>query len=155
MLTCDPSVPPPGLSRLLALPRELRDIIYDFAITEDEGMMLVERHDPNMSARSFKGCTKNDPTWEANQLKYASKQLYAETKGLGLGLNDLSIQSEQQIADFAVFIATCSTGQQKRIRRVTLSSDDTFPAASELWGDRDDHIEYVREELRKWYYHGY
>jgi hypothetical protein len=91
-------------------------------------MTLVERHDPNTSARSFKGCTKNDPTWELNQLKYASKQLYAETKGLGLGLNDLSIQPEQQIADFGVFIATCSTGQQKRIRRFTLSSDDTFPA---------------------------
>jgi hypothetical protein len=128
MLTCDPSVPPLGPNRLLALPRELRDIIYDFALTEDEGMMLVERHDLNTSARSFKGCKKNDPTWELNQLKSTSKQLYAETKGLGLGLNELSIRSEQQIADFGIFIATCSPGQQKRIRRVTLSSNDNFPA---------------------------
>jgi hypothetical protein len=34
-------------------------------------------------------------------------------------------------------------------------SSDFAEAASELWGDRDGHIEYVREELRKWYCHGY
>jgi hypothetical protein len=112
-------------------------------------MMLVERHDPNSSARTFKGCTKNDPTRELNQLKYASKQLYAEAKGLGLGLNELSIRSEQQIADFRVFIATCSTGALPDM------SLDLAEAASELWGDRNDHIEYVREELGKWYCDGY
>jgi hypothetical protein len=125
MSASGPTVPPPGPSRLFALPRELRDIVYDYVLAEDDGLLLVEHHDPNTSTRSFKGCRNSDPSWEANQLKYVCCQLFEETKGLGLGLNELKTKS---IADFANFIATCSTDQQKRIRKLTLSTDANNPA---------------------------
>jgi hypothetical protein len=81
----------PSSSRLLDLPRELRDMIYEYALTEDQGLLLVERDD---TQKSFKGCRPTDPSTESNCLKYVCRQLYYETKGLGLGLNDLTIRSE-------------------------------------------------------------
>jgi hypothetical protein len=112
----------PSSSRLLDLPRELRDMIYEYALTEDQGLLLVERDD---TQKSFRGCRPTDPSTESNCLKYVCRQLYYETKGLGLGLNDLTIRSEfrEQTEDFTTFFATCSAGQQQCIRKVTLCTD--------------------------------
>ncbi|RYN62740.1 hypothetical protein AA0118_g4993 [Alternaria tenuissima] len=111
----------PSSSRLLNLPRELCDMIYEYALTEDQGLLLVERDD---TQKSFKGCRPTDPSTESNCLKYVCRQLYYETKGLGLGLNDLTIRCRhefrEQIEDFITFLATCSVGQQQCIRKVTL-----------------------------------
>ena len=108
-------------NRLLDLPRELRDMIYEYALTEDQGLLLVERDD---TQKSFRGCRPTDPSTESNCLKYVCRQLYYETKGLGLGLNDLTIRCRhefrEQIEDFITFLATCSVGQQQCIRKVTL-----------------------------------
>jgi hypothetical protein len=114
------SIPPPGPSRILALPRELRDIVYDYALTEDDGLLLVERSHPNASTRSFKGCSHNSRNWDANRLQHVCRLLYAETKGLGLGLNELTFDSLQPSADFGAFFARCLTYQQQRIRKVTV-----------------------------------
>ena len=106
---------------LLDLPRELRDIIYEYALTEDEGLVMVERHRPNDTGpKSFKGCRPSKPSVKSNRLNYVSRQLYQETKGLGLGLNDLTVRSEQEVEDFAAFLHTCSVHQEQCIRKVTL-----------------------------------
>jgi hypothetical protein len=81
----------PSSSRLLDLPREIRDMIYEYALTEDQGLLLVEHDD---TQKSFRGCRPTDPSTESNCLKYICRQLYYETKGLGLGLNNLTIRSE-------------------------------------------------------------
>ena len=109
----------PNSSRLLDLPREIRDMIYEYALTEDQGLLLVEHDD---TQKSFRGCRPTDPGTKSNCLKYVCRQLYYETKGLDLGLNDLTIRSEfgEQTEDFITFLGTCSVGQQQCIRKVTL-----------------------------------
>ncbi|KAI4705101.1 hypothetical protein J4E89_009395 [Alternaria sp. Ai002NY15] len=116
------SAPPSAPNRLLALPRELRDHIYEYALTEDEGLLLFERHRINdTDLKSFKGCRPSEPGVESNQLKYACRQLYQETKGLGLGLNDLAMDPTLGTKGFVAFLDTCSARQQQCIRKVTLS----------------------------------
>ncbi|KAI4915123.1 hypothetical protein J4E90_005162 [Alternaria incomplexa] len=97
------SAAPSAPNRLLALPRELRDIIYEYALTEDEGLLLFERRtlgEPYSSRRIFEGRRPTDPDVESNRLKYVCRQLYDETKGLGLGLNDLAMHSKRQVEGF-------------------------------------------------------
>ncbi|CAN9445988.1 unnamed protein product [Alternaria alternata] len=120
----------PSSSRLLDLPRELRDMIYEYALTEDQGLLLVERDD---TQKSFRGCRPTDPSTESNCLKYVCRQLYYETKGSGLSLNDLTIRSEfrEQTEDFITFFATCSAGQQQCIRKVTLCTSYNLFTGSE------------------------
>ncbi|KAI4684041.1 hypothetical protein J4E81_009204 [Alternaria sp. BMP 2799] len=114
------SAPPSAPNRLLALPRELRDIIYEgkYALTEDRGLLMIETH-----PKSFRGHRLYEHWVESNRLKYVCRQLYDETKGLGLRLNDLAFQSDRQIADFYTFITACSWSQQQCIRQVTLCDE--------------------------------
>jgi len=118
------SAPPSAPNRLLALPRELRDIIYEYALTEDNGLLLFERRtlgEPYSPQRIFEGRRPTDPDVESNRLKYVCRQLYHETKGLGLKLNDLAMHSRRQVEAFVAFLDTCSDSQQQCIRKVTLS----------------------------------
>ena len=110
------SAPLSAPNRLLALPRELRDKIYEYALAEDEGLLLIETH-----PKSFRGHRLYEHWVESNRLKYVCRQLYHETKGLGLGLNDLAMRSERQVESFVAFLDTCSASQQQCIRKVTLT----------------------------------
>ncbi|KAI4633690.1 uncharacterized protein J4E87_000854 [Alternaria ethzedia] len=89
-----------------------------YALTEDRGLLLIETH-----PKSFRGHRLYEHWVESNRLKYVCRQLYDETKGLGLRLNDLAFQSDRQIADFYTFITACSVGQQQCIRQVTLCDE--------------------------------
>ncbi|KAI4645615.1 uncharacterized protein J4E79_010793 [Alternaria viburni] len=111
---------PSAPNRLLALPRELRDIIYEgnYALTEDRGLLMIETH-----PKSFRGHRLYEHWVESNRLKYVCRQLYHETKGLGLKHNDVAVRSDRQVEDFVTFLATCSADQQKYIRQVTLCAD--------------------------------
>jgi hypothetical protein len=70
----DPS-PAPAPNRLLALPREIRDMVYEYAPSEDQGILIgcsVPFPDPMI----FKGYRPTEPSIESNQLKYVCHQLY-------------------------------------------------------------------------------
>jgi len=112
------SAPPSAPNRLLALPRELRDIIYEYALTEDRGLLLIETH-----PKSFRGHRLYEHWVESNRFKYVCRKLYHETKGLGLKLNDVAVRSDRQVEDFVTFLATCSADHQQDIRQVTLCAD--------------------------------
>ena len=113
------TVMPPNPSRLLNLPGELRNVIFEYALSEASGLLLVEIDDPP-SPKRFMGCRHNDKNEEANQLKYVCRQLHAETRGLGLKLNELSVKSEDHILAFQRFLETCSSKQRQQIRQVSL-----------------------------------
>ncbi|KAF2115344.1 hypothetical protein BDV96DRAFT_575321 [Lophiotrema nucula] len=69
-----------SLSPLLRLPGELRNRIYEYTTFEPHGLFY------GTSAIGKPTLFSNfERTHECNQLKYACRQLYAETKGLGLG----------------------------------------------------------------------
>jgi len=112
---------------LLALPRELRDIIYEYALTEEGGLLLKDTY-----PKSFRGYRPYEHWVESNRLKYVCRQLYHETKGLGLKLNDLAFRSYRQAKDFVAFLATCSAAQQQCIRKVTLC-DTSCPSSGSGW----------------------
>jgi hypothetical protein len=89
-VTCvDPSIPlPDGRCPLLALPRELRDMVYKYALTDDYGLTA---HRIPGGIFEFHGTpsTLGQPSSELNQLQYTNQQLREETKGMVFGLNDL------------------------------------------------------------------
>jgi hypothetical protein len=142
-----------GESRLLDLPRELRDMIYEYALAEDEGLVLMERPTPDNSSRSFKGCRQSDHSVESNQLKYACRQLNRETKGLGLKLNDLTIGSGR-VRDFASFLATCSASQQQCIRKVIVC-DGLSSSTRNIWIEATDYLAPYRTSHPRIMFHIY
>ena len=71
-------------SRLLQLPGELRNKIYEYALTEERG--LVAYANSPCVLRTF----RRGPDRESNQLKYVCHQLYAETRDLALRYNRLT-----------------------------------------------------------------
>jgi hypothetical protein len=86
----DTSTPPNGASLLLSLPIELRDEIYQHALTFMEGLFATSMKvatylDPVIFCRKGKIKEKE----EYNQIKYVCRQLYNETSGLGLSWNSL------------------------------------------------------------------
>ncbi|KAF2023919.1 hypothetical protein EK21DRAFT_118292 [Setomelanomma holmii] len=101
---------------LFSLPRELRDIIYDLALTEDNGLILKRRviAPCDSSPPSFVALWHKPDRKEANQLKYVCRQLYHETKGVELRLNKVvpGISSwprkDTQLENLEVFLTSCS-----------------------------------------------
>lgn len=108
-------------SRLLALPREIRDIIYEYALTEVDGLVIIETSNQKTSTSKFKLCYGDEKYEEANQMKFACRQLHVETRGLGLKLNKLRFMSNCHMMSFRRFLSTCSIKQQQSLRRITLS----------------------------------
>lgn len=98
-----------GRSRLLTLPAELRNLIFEFALTGkhglrfdfddgDTGRLYTFEPKPRISLVTFPRRppiqhVRNKPL-ETNQLRYVCKQLYNETSGVILRLNDLNFHSD-------------------------------------------------------------
>ena len=81
---------------LLQLPRETRDIIYQYALSEPEGLFFrmerttYEKEHGLFTAFSTREAANDGDAQEANQLKYVCHQIRAETAGLGVKVNDLT-----------------------------------------------------------------
>lgn len=113
---------------LFALPRELRDIVYDYALTEDNGLILKKRDlaPSDLSPPSFVALRHDYFRKEANQLKYVCRQLYHETKGRELRLNKVTAAysrwpgRESQVENFELFLQTCSPFYRCKLLRVVL-----------------------------------
>lgn len=107
---------------LLALPRELRDMVYAYTLAVD-GLILMKKptEQPSFVARRH-----DSQGEEVNQLKYVCRQLYHETKGMELELNKVTaVQSiigstEGSLEAFEFFLTTCSPYYQSKLRRVVL-----------------------------------
>lgn len=105
---------------LLDLPRELRDIIYEYALTEDGGL-IVQSLPPDFESlpaihlEAAGAKYKTDP----NQLKFTCRQLYAETIGLSLRYNKLSFLGYSNFELFNRFTRThCTSAHFKRVKSV-------------------------------------
>lgn len=71
-------------SPLMRLSRELRDIIYEYALYEPKGLFVYRDQD----YKATFCCSRRDHA-DFNQLKYVCRQLYHETHGLERRLNEL------------------------------------------------------------------
>ena len=100
---------------LLDLPQELRDMIYEYALTEDDG--LVVQRWPAMHLKAAGATYRTDP----NQLKFTCRQLYAETTGLSLRYNELIFDDCASFDTFDEFTGTyCTSAHFERVKRVVI-----------------------------------
>jgi hypothetical protein len=76
-------------SPLLRLPRELRDVVYQYALSEDGGLVADIIDDCGQPLQLRAKHTGNNEQ-ESNQLRLTCRQLYAETSGLGIQYNDIT-----------------------------------------------------------------
>ncbi|KAJ4375775.1 hypothetical protein N0V83_001052 [Neocucurbitaria cava] len=96
MTSTNPSIPPAnGACPLLSLPGELRNAIYEFTLTQPEGL----QYRPGQDDKTFQPRGKSSKA-DAEQLKYASRQLRQETEGLEVACNDLYFETFEQAAKF-------------------------------------------------------
>ncbi|KAF2267463.1 hypothetical protein CC78DRAFT_566211 [Lojkania enalia] len=110
---------------LLRLPRELRDMIYRYALSHYDGLFYHRVEDYKANFYS-----SEDAFYEFNQLKYACRQLYHETAGKELIRNDLIFVSRPDRkgkylerptgVQFLGFLDMCHEVWRQRIRRVWL-----------------------------------
>ncbi|KAF1963662.1 hypothetical protein CC80DRAFT_541579 [Byssothecium circinans] len=153
MSTTNPSIPSPdGTCHLLRLPFELRNKIYDYALSEEDGIGYLEdksyvgrlvhlassttpTDDPRTSTRKFvksehiARCGKIELVL-ANQLQFVNRQLRMETRGLGLARNDLTILLPNRyntIITFPRLVQCLSARQKKVLRNITLDQSVELP----------------------------
>jgi len=121
----------PDVCHLLRLPGELRNFIYEYALTEERPLQ-VKRHGNDAAFKCYKqplmqsegyhetqGLAKwpKDAFVEVNQLRFVNKELYAETRALELRYNDLDFES---IEDANEFLKNCALSQQAHLRTLTI-----------------------------------
>ncbi|KAI4953366.1 hypothetical protein J4E86_006909 [Alternaria arbusti] len=100
---------------LLDLPRELRNIIYEYALTEEDGLLVQEWPTMHPKAAGAKYGT------DANQLKFTCRQLYTETTGLGLRYNKVTFGGPCGFESFEGFIGVdCTPAHFGRVKRVVI-----------------------------------
>ncbi|KAI4931143.1 hypothetical protein J4E85_003732 [Alternaria conjuncta] len=104
-----------GHFRLLDLPRELRDMIYEYALTEKAGLVVLKSTPSRLRAAD------NPRGPDPNSLKFVCRQLYAETKGLGLRYNKLTFPSSFSYELFDKFTKKhCSPANFGRVGSVAI-----------------------------------
>ncbi|KAF2240956.1 hypothetical protein BU26DRAFT_572194 [Trematosphaeria pertusa] len=110
-------------SRLLQLPGELLNRIYEYALTDTSpcGLQYVthlsiygERKRTFTSANGI----------ELNRLKYVCGKLYAETAGLELKFNTVTFRFREPANSFSVFLEASSPSVAAMLTTVILSSSD-------------------------------
>ncbi|KAH7119080.1 hypothetical protein B0J11DRAFT_617352 [Dendryphion nanum] len=121
---------PPALLR--RLPAELRNCIYEYALTEPEGVLYHK--ESGVAKLVFINTPENIEPVEVNQLKYANSQLYRETKGLTLHYNEIVfVESgmEMQKNEFRDFLSTLSNTQKSNLHSIRFSRTPEAPSAAE------------------------
>jgi hypothetical protein len=123
----DASIPPKdGHCAFFKLPAEIRNLVYQFALTEEHeiGYGDIRNLECNFDLKVQPLIILTvDREMPFNQLKYVSRQLYAETAGFGLKRNTLSFRGSgcYSMIRFKHFVNNCSTYQQGQIRKVVVS----------------------------------
>ncbi|KAF2735876.1 hypothetical protein EJ04DRAFT_182573 [Polyplosphaeria fusca] len=112
-----------GTCHLFRLPRELLDIIYEFALTEDQALFSLPTTDRKIaggySRQSKKLFLCKFGHKEANRIKYTCKKLFFETRGLSIRYNVITFARNDYIpshAQFFHFLKHCSPRITHRIR---------------------------------------
>jgi hypothetical protein len=134
------NVPLANVSPLIRLPRELRDLVFAYALSFEGGLIA------DVVNATGQDSTGNDSTavtrfhakeslkkMKANQLRLVCRQFYAESNKLELRYNrditfvDTDGQSNA-LTNFVHFYKNCSLAQLQFVRRVTILDSHTSAA---------------------------
>jgi hypothetical protein len=127
-LASTPEVPPAdGHCHFFRLSGELRNMIYEYAVSEPQG--LYYRRDDN-AGRFLPHATEVEDlsasTQESNQLTYVNRELHLETKRLGPRYNDVHFST---CADAAYFLFNVYPVTQSRyLRRIHIAKATSKPS---------------------------
>jgi len=116
-------------SPLLRLPRELRDIIYEYALTE-EGGLVADVCSNDHSPTWFRAAKSTDKSQESNQLRRTCRQLFIETTTLGILYNNITFIDTYHVnrvlayQHFTRFVEESSRRQLEKIGRITIVDSD-------------------------------
>jgi hypothetical protein len=125
----NPSTPPlDGPCFFYQLSRELRDMVYEYALSVPEGVSMEIRHigcsnddDSDSDSVLVPSITRNGRgLGEVNQLRYVSQQLRLETEGIVLRVNDVHFDILPSLNHLNMFIEDCSTAISSRLNRIIL-----------------------------------
>jgi hypothetical protein len=115
------------------LPGELRNKVYEYALTEENGLIFqIENNvgilrSGTVTTEVAPECAHMNPsphaqpyTASANQLQYVSRQLRAETKGLGIRFNDITFVGEKAIKHAVRFLKVLPPSELRYLRTITI-----------------------------------
>ncbi|KAF2878056.1 hypothetical protein BDV95DRAFT_589037 [Massariosphaeria phaeospora] len=130
-------------SPLLRLPGELRNQIYELALSDDEVLVQEE------ASGLFRLLRNMSPRKELNQLKYTCRQLRHETRGLVPALNTLRFPDsgiEEQSVVAGRFLTACPQSTQTSIQKIVIEEHTTSLRARPLyWKGVAPLCEFCRE----------
>ncbi|KAF1848625.1 uncharacterized protein K460DRAFT_427813 [Cucurbitaria berberidis CBS 394.84] len=134
---------------LFELPRELRDLIYEYALTEVGGLVINGIPTSRLAGGSgyFHAGDNKGAKHDANQLKFVCRLLHSETAGLGLRYNDVTFHGTRHKTGVALFqqfvFYECSKMHLQRIKKVTI----TYRHVSWAHKYRGPRLETVTKQL--------
>jgi hypothetical protein len=119
---------------LTRLPRELRDIIYEYALTEDGGLVADVKPKASNALPEFRPRRLDNlkDHRASNQLRLVCRQLYLETTGLGIRYNDITFVDtwyESRIfayVNFTRFVESCSRKQIDKLRKIIIHDSQDY-----------------------------
>lgn len=114
----------------MSLPSELRNRIYEFALSASTPLYYLEPHKGSKAILHIRTALPHPPHHQAvefNQLKYANKQLYAETAGLELKFNNITISARwafnNPAAKLVTWLSSMPPAKIAWINTITLTFD--------------------------------
>jgi hypothetical protein len=119
-------------------------MIYEYALTEEGGLIGDVPFSPCDSWIRFRGANEvnREAAKESNQLRYACRQLYAETTGLDLPYNDIVFPLQYRgptvviVYDhFDQFVYNCSPIYLTQIKRITILDNENLKEKDLAYGD--------------------
>ncbi|KAF2267464.1 hypothetical protein CC78DRAFT_566212 [Lojkania enalia] len=115
---------------LFRLPAELLSIIYEYVLTEEKGLFsLCKIPLDNSTWPEQYTQLSSSPHWliESNMLKYVCRQLYHDTRGLGIRFNKVEFSNRwtyPAYMQFLDFFKMCSPANQQRLCVVITDKDN-------------------------------
>ncbi|KAH4068847.1 hypothetical protein HBH98_077440 [Parastagonospora nodorum] len=125
---------------LLALPAEIRNLIYEFALTRDEVRVHWVTGTTRLRLKPELRVSSN-PKASINQLKFVSRQLYQETAGTELKYNRVVFDDSSPSAStkrFFRFVTSCSAPKLQWLRQVVIEEKSNKEDESTMDWVRDN-----------------
>jgi hypothetical protein len=118
------------------LPQEIRDMIYEFALTYEDGVNIrfTARTIPRIEVLiNTRNNSEHSLEVEANMLMYVCRQMRRETKRLSLRYNNVIIKKSSSSSSLQIcemFLGSVAVSNQRMIKKIEIMDVDTCDYAN-------------------------